>query len=198
MVNITEYGNFQPIGISDNKQRIILCHTSREVKEYLTSLKFRFNGKYSKIPNYVITRKGEILKLMDNNHFSFFFYEDMINETSIVISLENLGWLEKAPLKDYYINWIGNIYKGEVYERKWRDYIIWEPYTDEQIISCANLCKLITKDFNINKKCIGHNTKIDQAEKISGIITRSNMDVKFTDLSPAFNFEVFIEKLEDE
>jgi hypothetical protein len=45
MVKIEKYGDFNPIGEHKNKRQIILCHTSRDVEEYLTSLKFRYNKK---------------------------------------------------------------------------------------------------------------------------------------------------------
>ena len=51
MVEITKYGNFEPLGSNNKKTQIILCHTSRDVEEYLTSLKFRYFGKYNKIPH---------------------------------------------------------------------------------------------------------------------------------------------------
>ena len=65
MIEKIFYGNFKTKYKSKNKKQIILCHTAREVNEYLTSLKFRFNGKYDKIPHYVITRDGKVLQLLD-------------------------------------------------------------------------------------------------------------------------------------
>jgi len=38
---------------SKKKKLIILSHTSRVGKDYLTSLDFRNNGKYDRLPNYV-------------------------------------------------------------------------------------------------------------------------------------------------
>lgn len=196
--DIIDYGQYISAGVNDKKERIIICHTSREVGEYLTSLKFRFNGKSTKIPHFVITREGDVLRLLKDNEFSFFIKDDNINETSIIIVLENLGWLTKEPLNDYYINWIGNIYKGKIFEKKWRDNFFWQPYTEEQIKSCAELCKKMIEKFKINKKCIGHNTKVEGAEKFKGIISRSNLSLDNTDLSPAFNFEIFIKQIENE
>jgi hypothetical protein len=58
MLNIEKYGDFKVLGKHKKKTKIVLCHTSREVGEYLTSLKFRCNGKYDRIPHYIITKKG--------------------------------------------------------------------------------------------------------------------------------------------
>jgi len=102
------------------------------------------------------------------------------------------------PLNDYYVNWIGDIYKEQVYERKWRDYFFWQPYTETQINSCVELCKILFKEYSIDKKCVGHNTKVEGIERFEGIVSKSNFDSKYTGLSPAFNFENFLKKIENE
>ena len=191
MLNIENYGNFKTTGKQKKKKQIILCHTSREVKEYLTSLKVRYNSKYDKIPNYVITKSGTILQLLPDEGHSNFFYETNINRNSIIVCLENLGWLEKKPLTNYHINWKGSIYNQEVYEKKWRDFFFWEPYSEKQVKSAAELCLHLTEILNIKKKCVGHNTKIDGVENFEGIVSKSNFDGRYTDLNPSFSFDTF-------
>ena len=198
MLDIQKYGNFKPNGKQKKKKQIILCHTSREVGEYLSSLNFRYNGKFDKIPNYVITKEGNILQLLPNTAHTNYFIEENINRNSIIICLENLGWLEKKPLTNYYINWKGSIYNGEVYEKKWRDFFFWQPYTQLQIKTTAELCNQILEKFQINKRCIDHNTKIDKAESFQGIVSRSNFNSNYTDLNPSFNFEAFRKFFENE
>jgi len=198
MVNVEKYGNFKPTGKQKKKRQIILCHTSREVEEYLTSLTFRYNGKYDRIPNYVINRGGNIIQLLPDNAHTNFFSEDNVNRNSIIISLENLGWLEKKPLTNYYINWKGSIYNEQVYEKKWRDFFFWQPYTTSQLKATAELCNQLIKSLQIEKRCIGHNTKVDGIENFRGVVTRSNFDVGFTDLNPSFNFETFTKFFENE
>jgi N-acetyl-anhydromuramyl-L-alanine amidase AmpD len=198
MLKIERYIEFKPSGKQKKKKQIILCHTTREAEEYLVSLKFRYNGSYNKIPNYLIERNGKITQLLDNIEHSNFFSEENTNRNSIIISLENLGWLEKKQLSSDYINWKGSIYKQRVHEKKWRDFFFWEPYTNQQIQSTADLCIQICKDLNINKKCLGHNTKVDGSQNYQGIISRSNLSTRFTDLSPAFDFETFTKLLENE
>ena len=94
MLNIEKYGDFKVLGKHKKKTKIVLCHTSREVEEYLTSLKFRCNGKYDKIPHYVITKKGKVLQLLPDNGYSNYFTDDTLNKTSVLVCLENLGWLD--------------------------------------------------------------------------------------------------------
>lgn len=196
MRNIEKYGNFKSIGKQKKKKQIILCHTSREVEEYLASLKFRYNSKYDKIPNYVITKNGTILQLLPNDGHTNFFTEDNINRNAIVVCLENLGWLEKKPLTTYYINWKESIYNQQVYEKKWRDFFFWEPYTTSQIEKTAELCNNLMVELRINKGCVTHNTRIEGIENFEGVVSRSNFNSKYTDLNPSFNFETFTKLIE--
>ena len=198
MMDVIKYGDFKPAGKQKKKQQIILQHTSRNIEEYLLGLKYRFNGRYKKIPNYVISRDGKILQLLDNESHSKIFSEENVNRNSIIISLENLGWLEKEPLNNQYVNWIGDIYKGDAYEKKWRDYFFWQPYTETQIEYTAKLCGKILNETGIPSEVVEHNTRINGVEKFRGITSKSNFDSVFTDLSPAFNFETFLKYLNDE
>ena len=198
MVNFEKHGNFKSVGKYKKKTQIILCHTSREVEEYLASLKFSHNSKYDKIPNYVVTRDGKVLQLLSDQGYGNFFDDHITNKLSIFVMLENLGWLEKKPLTNHYINWKGSIYNEQVYEKKWRDFYFWQPYTPQQIKMSAELCKHLTETLQIEKTCVGHNTKVDGIENFEGICSRSNYDSNYTDLNPSFNFETFIKFLENE
>ena len=189
---------FTPIGKQKKKTQIVLTNTFRPLDLYIQKLEKRFNGKYSKIPNYLISRDGEIIQLLKSEEHTNFLYSVNLNRNSVVICLENLGWLEKEPLTNNYINWIGDIYSGPVFERKWRDYFFWHPYTKTQINETIDLCKKICGEVSIKKDFIGHNTKINGIEKFEGIVSRSNYDSDFTDLSPAFEFDYFNQKIENE
>jgi hypothetical protein len=186
------------VGIETKKTQIILTHTSRTAHEYIVGLKYRYNKKYNKIPHYVITKEGLVLQTLDDEKYTKFFNQPTFDKQSIIICLENLGWLEKQPLKNHYINWIGNIYKEKVFDKKWRDYFFWQPYPKIQMDKTAELCLKLSEKFNIEPVCIGHNTKTNRMENFNGILTRSNIDLDSTDVSPAFDFEYFIKKLENE
>lgn len=189
---------FKGDGVHKKKTQIILCHTSREAKDYLTSLKFRYNHKYNKIPHYLIHKDGECGQLLDNFKFSSYFKDSRVNKNSIVICLENLGWLERKPLSNDYINWNGSIYKGAVYEKKWRDYFFWDMYTEEQMNTLSGLLIKVCDEVGIEKKCIGHNTKMDGIINFEGIVSRSNFDTRFTDLNPSFDFDKLLKIIEHE
>jgi N-acetyl-anhydromuramyl-L-alanine amidase AmpD len=198
MLDIIQQISSNISGKQKKKKQIILSHTSRDVEEYLMMLKYRNNGKFIRTPHYVVTKNGEIIQKLPNESYSDFFVEPNVNRNSIIISLENLGWLNKVPLKDYYTNWIGNIYKGTPYEKKWRDYHFWDPYTSSQIQATAKLCLSLVEEHKIEKKCVGHNTKIKDVDKVGGIVSRSNFDEIYTDLNPSFDFEKFTNLIRDE
>lgn len=198
MHNIIEQISPNILGKQKKKKQIILTHTSRDVEEYLSMIKNRMNGGFNRIPHFIITKDGSVIQKMGTQSFSYYFDEININRNSVIISLENLGWLEKVPVKNYYTNWIGNIYNGKPYEKKWRDYFFWEPYTDQQVKSLASLCKNIVDEHKIEKKCVGHNTTIKDIERMGGIVSKSNFDKRYTDLSPAFDFEKFTKQIQDE
>ena len=180
------------------KVQIVLTHTSRTLFDYMVSVKYRFGGKPVRLPHYIVGRDGKVINLLNDTTDGRFTNNDRINEKAIVISLENLGWLEKEPLKLHHINWIGNIYKEKVVDRKWRDYFFWHPYTDIQLEKTAKLCRELSEKHGIELKCIGHNTKVRGVESFLGIITRSNFDEFATDVSPAFDFEKFNKLLDNE
>lgn len=164
----------------------------------MSGLKYRKNGEYEKIPNYFITKEGEILNLISDDSCSKFFSDSDVNRNSIVICLENLGWLNKTPLGLSYSNWIGDIYSKTIFERKWKDKIFWEPYSDEQLLSLVELSKKLLNKFSIDNKFIGHNTKVDGVKLFNGIVCRSNYNSKYTDISPAFQYEKFKKLIEND
>jgi N-acetyl-anhydromuramyl-L-alanine amidase AmpD len=198
MLDIITYGDFKPLGKQKKKHQIILTNTSRNIEDYLSALKNRFNGSYHRIPNYIVTREGKILKLLSNIEHSNYFVNNNLNRNSIIVCLENLGWLQKEPLNDRYVNWIGDIYKGNVFERKWRDYYFWHPYTTTQIENTGKLCKEIMKEMSIPNQTVEHNTKIIGIDKYDGVVSKSNFNEKFTDVNPSFNFELFLKTIQNE
>jgi N-acetyl-anhydromuramyl-L-alanine amidase AmpD len=198
MINITKLEHFKNFDKNKNKKQIILCDSFRNSLDYVSSLKNRNNGKYNKIPNYLITRDGKVINILPDDSYSNFFEESEINKNSIIICLENLGWLQKVPLSSDYYNWIGEKLIGNFFERKWREKIFWEKYTEEQLTSLKELCEKLTKKFSINKSFIGHNTKVDGIKIFNGIVCRSNYDNKYTDPNPSFDFEGLKNFIENE
>ena len=198
MPDIKKYGKFSNFEKNKKKKQIILCNSFRPQGEYLNSLKYRFNGNYKKIPNYFITKSGDVLNLISDDSYGSFFSDNDVDKNLIVISLENLGWLQKTPLGLSHSNWIGDIYSNSIFERKWRNKIFWEPYSSEQLESLIELSKKLLKKFSIDNKFVGHNTKIEGIKLYNGIVCRSNYSNRYTDLSPAFDYEYFKNEIEND
>ena len=180
------------------KTQIILCHTGRNATNYYNSLKYRMDGEYRKIPHYMITKEGRVIELIPPNSTSEFLGKEDVDSKSIFVILENLGWLVRKPQPNKYVNWIGDIYKGEVFRKKWRGHLFWANYTTEQIDSCAELIVELNKDLGVKLEYTGHNVKIESIEKFKGVVSRSNYNNFWTDISPAFDFEELIEKIKYE
>jgi len=186
------------IGKSNKKTQIILSETKRNYRNYINSLKYRYNGKNPYIPNYVVTKEGEIYKTLEDDEYTNMMLDDDIDKQSIHIVLENYGWLKKNPLEDSYVNYIGDIYKKEVYTKKWRDYFFWDKYNEEQIKILSELILKICNKLNIKKDCLGTNVKFDEVKNFKGIVSKSNFDFIYKDLNPSFDFKLLNELLKNE
>lgn len=199
MVDLSESTEFKPLGESKYKKQIILCETKRDYKNYIMSLKSRYNGKNPYLPNYVIGRDGEVYKIMNPSKYSMFLNNTNLDKNSIIICLENFGWLEKKPIENTYLNWIGDIYKKKVFERKWRDRNFWQPYdNNKQIESLVDLLKKLCEDFEIPKVCPETNVVLANAEKFRGIVSRSSFNFDFKDVNPSFDFKRLQKLLSDD
>jgi N-acetyl-anhydromuramyl-L-alanine amidase AmpD len=197
MENHLKLTGFEPIGFNNNKKQIILCETKRYVIDYVNSLKYRYNNKNPFIPNYIVKKSGEILQVLEPEGYSKFLEIENIDHNAIIICLENLGWLKKNTLDDSYSNWIGDIYRKKVFEKKWRDYFFWDKYEEEQVKSVSQLILKLCDKFNIPKKSIGSNVKMDGSEFFEGIITRSNLETNHKDVNPSFDFKLLKKNIGD-
>ena len=179
------------------KSLIILADTKRPYKCYINSLIFRYNKKNPHLPNYVINKDGEIFMITKPENYSDFVKNPNINKKSIVIILENLTWLKKIPIENYYLNWIGDIYKENVFEKKWRECFFWDTYTQKQIESLVFLTNEMCEKFNIPKETTKTNVKLFGIENFKGIFAKSNYDANCKDINPSFNFNRFEKLLND-
>lgn len=172
-----------------NKTQIMLTHTSRDLKYYLMTLKYRYGGKFERIPSYIISKEGVITNLFEAKYSSNYFGTRRIDNRAIIISLENNGWLKKHHLSGKFMNWVGDIYFKKPFEKKWRGFGFWDSYTDEQYKSLSDLITKLSEEFDIPLEYVGHNTKITGVQNFKGITSRSNYSDIHTDVSPAFDFK---------
>lgn len=180
------------------KKQIIIAHTASDNMRHFVKWKHRLSGRYKKTAAFTIDFAGNVYQHFDPIYFSEMFGNLDQDKKSIIILLENEGWLTKNSEKNEFLNWIGHIYNrpDSVHERKWRGYTHWAPYTKEQFESTVELVGKLCDDFFIDKLAVPHNTKIDNLDDFKGVLYRSNFEKHYTDLSPAWNCEEFKYKLE--
>jgi hypothetical protein len=189
------YNNFET-----KKTQIILANTNAYGTNHINGWLKRYNGKYKKTAHFTITRNGDIYKHFDPKYYSDFIENDTIKQKSIIILLENIGWVIKDNEKNSYITWINDIYNkpSEIVEKRWRNYNYWVKYSDKQFNSTVDLVNTLCDEFDIVKTVIGHNTKVDNIINYDGILYRSNIDKHYTDLNPTWDFTDFKNKIENE
>tara|TARA_R100001198_G_C5214005_1_gene198358 strand:+ start:143 stop:706 length:564 start_codon:yes stop_codon:yes gene_type:complete len=174
----------------DKPKQILLCNTNREYKYYTKGIKYRLNGKYQRIPNFVVKKDGKTEFLNKEDVTSFFLEGYHKKDSIIVIALENRGWLRRRSTDGKYVDWLGDIYNNKAHEKKWRGELFWDGYTTEQMKEVAKLIDLICEVKKTEKNFIGHNVLVDGVQDFKGVVSRSNYNEYWTDLGPSFNFEI--------
>jgi len=176
------------------KTQIVIGHNSRKDMRHYDGWVRRNFGEYKKTSAYSVDRDGKIYQ-----HFDPVYYSDFVgheqDKCSIGITLVNVGWLKFDEIKRVYTDWLGHTYsnKNNLIKKSWRNKEIWFPYTKEQEESLFFLIKKLCEDFNIKKECIGNNVYNENADIYKGITFRSNYYSELTDVSPAFNMDLFKE-----
>jgi hypothetical protein len=181
-----------------DKTQIVIGNTLSTGLNHVTKWQMRLNGKYKETSPLSILRDGTIHLHYDPKHHSDFIGVKDIDKHIVSIVLENEGWLTKDLQNGQHLNWIGDIYNGggEIIEARWREHTYWASYTDEQIESLVKLCKYLCVKFNIPMETLEHNTKFTTIENFEGVAFKSNYSKNFSDVSPAFKFAEFKNKLE--
>ncbi len=184
----------------NKKTQIVIGHTFSNDMSFFNGWKNRLNGKFKKTSPFTIDTNGNVYNHYSPKHHSDFIGFDPYDLKSIPILLVNEGWLIKDVINNQYIDWIGNIYDREdkVVERRWRSHTYWAPYTEKQIKSLVTLVDYLCDEFDIEKKVVEHNTQVYDIDKFEGVVFKSNYNKNTTDLSPAWNYNVFKQLTENE
>lgn len=180
---------FKIVKEKDIKKQIVLCHSTRYFENYYRGLLTRMGGKYNKIPSYFVKKNGEIIENFDPAYRSDYMGNPSLDKRNIVICLENIGWLVEDRKRKRYMNWVGDIYHREPFEKRWRNHVLWDPYTEEQYEALRKLLVNLTVRFSIPYELTGHNVKLRGVNNFEGITSKSNYSEYFTDLNPSFDFE---------
>lgn len=175
------------------KTQILLFDTQRRYDEYISKLKYRYDGKYDDIPHYIVTKLGKVYNIFDSNHSSRTFDDYSFDNKLIKIAVENLGWLNKNTITGTYTNWIDDIYRGEPYIKGWRNKFYWDTYPSLQYDSLQELSSMLCEKHNIPKKIVTSNgyVNFNAIKNFKGISCKSNFSNIYTDINPSFNFEGF-------
>lgn len=185
------------ISIETPKSQIVLGHTFNNNMKHIIGWLHRYNGFYKKTAAFTIGIDGVIYKHFDPKFYSRYFNKEIQDKKSIIILLENDGWLIKDNEKNEFITWVGDIYNKEngVNAKKWRGYEYWSSYNEKQMESVSLLINMLCEEFDIPKVAMNHNTKVDDLNDFKGILYKSNLDKHCTDLSPAWDCIELINKL---
>ena len=186
--------NYTPIECI--KKQIVIGHTLNKDMKHVIGWKKRNNGEYKKTAAFTIDAAGVVYQHFDPRYQSKYFGKLELDTKSIIILLENEGWLNRNLPDETFYNWKGDIYNGRVVGKLWRGYNKWAHYSDKQFETCVELVKMLCDEFFIPNIAMSHNTKIDDLSDFNGVIYKSNIEKYYTDLSPAWDCEEFKNKLE--
>jgi N-acetyl-anhydromuramyl-L-alanine amidase AmpD len=181
------------------KTQIVVGNTFSTNMNHYKGWLSRYNGEYKKTAAFTIDKDGNIYQHYDPKYSSDFINNKKVNDFIIPVVIENLGWLINDTTTDKILTWVGDEYINEETMVKclWRTHEYWDGYTESQLDSLIELSKYLSDKFNIPIQTIGHNTKVDDIYEYRGVVFRSNYQRQSTDLTPAFNYELFKSKLEN-
>lgn len=180
------------------KSQIILGNSFNNNMRHYYGWLYRHNGSFKKTAAFTVDSTGIIHQHFEPKYQSKYFNNDKLDAKSIVILIENDGWLLKDNEKDRFITSIGYIYRkqDEIVEKKWRGYNYWSLYNEKQFESSVELIDKLCYEFNISKTSINHNTKIDGVNNFTGVLYKGNLEKYYTDLNPNWWFEELKNKIE--
>jgi N-acetyl-anhydromuramyl-L-alanine amidase AmpD len=178
------------------KTQIVIGHTNNHDMKHYHGWLHRYNKKYKKTAAFTIDVAGCVYKHFDPKYKSTYFGNKELDDKSIIVLIENDGWLNRNIPNDEFYTWKGDIYKNTVTDKLWRGYNSWSNYSDEQFESAIELVKYLCEEYDIPNHVFGHNTKAYDLTGYEGVLYKSNIEKHFTDLSPSWDFKQFKNKIE--
>ena len=173
------------------KNQIVLATSLRKGSYHITRLQHKEFGKTKRWNTFTVTRDGVVYQHYNPKFHSDFLGIKEADKQSISIVLENMCSLFQTP-SGKHINWLNEICDEEnVIEKNYLGYSYWENFTEEQIISTVELCKKLSREFNIPKNCMEFHYFHKDTLKFRGIVFRSNYIQDSSDINPLFDIEKF-------
>ncbi len=177
------------------KQQIILAGSLRADHNHIVHMQHKKYGKSKEWNTFTIDRDGTIYQHFDPACYTDYIGVKDVDKHSISVVLENMG----SVFYDFergYLNWIHESCDEEfVYEKNWKGSRYWEYYDPKQFKATVELCEYLCEKYKIPLDSLGFNAFHEDAAKFKGIVCRSNFDHDFNDLSPAFDFKKFLNKI---
>lgn len=190
-----QYNEFNYKRVNKDKHRVILINSyTNSIDKFLDGY-VGVTGVYSYLPHFYIDKNGLVVKMLDVDKDTNITNTE-IDNASIVVVLENLGYLlykDNMYLDIYNNKYLKN--EVEVDKKKWRNYTIWEQYSDEQYNVLGKLLLTISKENKIPLDVTDNNLKKDNLLNFRGIVYRSNIDEIYRDVSPSFNIDKLLSYL---
>lgn len=184
------------IGTKGTKSRVMFMNTYNTGMKHYDGWLTRMYGKYRHTTAYTIDRDGTIYQHF-NPLYSGKIFDNHLDNTIIGVSMVNLGYLKLDNDISGFITWLGDIYIGDrVVEKRWRGHKFWEPYTEEQVESAIELAKHLCEEFAIGTNTVPSNVKLPDPHTFNGVMYRSNFEKYYSDLSPAWDFDLVKERME--
>lgn len=176
------------------KKQIVVGHTGRNDMSHYSTWINRYNGKYKKSVAFTIDKEGGVYQHYDPKYYSDYVDKRDMGPFTIPITLVNLGWVTKDNLSGKYYDWFDKPYIMEDKDltyMKWRNKVFWVNYTEEQLKSLKKLTDKLCDEFGIKNDCISHTNFNEDVDIYEGIVFKSNYYQEVTDISPAFNMDIF-------
>jgi N-acetyl-anhydromuramyl-L-alanine amidase AmpD len=180
------------------KLQIIIGTSLRKDHNHIVRLQHKELGKTKKWNTFTVSRDGTIYQHYDSVYHSDFIGIKEVDKKSISIVLENMGCLFQTP-DDENINWLHEVCdKNNVIEKEWLGYKYWENFSNEQLNSTVELCKMLCEEYNIPRMVMGFHHYHKDTIKFRGIVFRSNYIEGSSDINPIFSIENFNHMLHNE
>jgi hypothetical protein len=178
------------------KRQIILASSLRAGNNYLMHMQHKKYGRSKEWNTFTITREGKIYQHFDSGCYTDFMHIKEIDKQSISVVLENMGMVFYDHIAGEFVNWINEECDEDlVYEQNWKNSRYWEIYPKKQFDATIELCEFLCKKHKIKLDSLGFNSFHEEASMFEGIVTRSNFNIDYNDLSPAFDFKKFLNKI---
>lgn len=180
------------------KTRIIIGNIHTHDLSFFEGWKLRYGGQYKRTCHFSVDRMGVCYNHFNPDYYSSFLGKYEIDVETISVGLLNLGWIKHDVSKIRWVDWRDceiDINPNQLFEKKWRDYYYWYPYSEKQITTLVDLLLMLCNKYNIEPLMIDNNTLLTNKKEFWPISFRSNYLYYKTDVSPAFPFDTIIDKI---